>query len=205
MLAVVIPILAVVITLVATRALPLFRAIQAKIDRINLVLREGLTGVRVIRAFNRVDHETRRFDAANLDLTATSISVNKLMALHDARHDADHEPHDGIAIIWFGAKRIDLGEMQVGSLMAFLQYAMQILFSLLMVSFLFIMLPRASASAGRINEVLSMVPGITRRRTRPQGGRGARATSSSGTSPSPTRARRSPPSGTSPSAPSPAR
>jgi ATP-binding cassette subfamily B protein len=159
-LAVVIPILVVVITLVATRALPLFRAIQAKIDRINLVLREGLTGVRVIRAFNRVDHETRRFDAANLDLTATSISVNKLMAFMMPVMMLIMNLTMA-SLIWFGAKRIDLGEMQVGSLMAFLQYAMQILFSLLMVSFLFIMLPRASASAGRINEVLSMVPGIT--------------------------------------------
>jgi ATP-binding cassette subfamily B protein len=159
-LAVVIPILAVVITLVAGRALPMFKAIQAKIDRINLVLREGLTGVRVIRAFNRADHEKRRFDAANLDLTAASITVNKLMAFMFPLMMLIMNL-TSIAIIWFGAKRIDLGEMQIGSLMAFIQYATQILFSLLMVSFLFIMLPRASASAGRINEVLSIVPSIT--------------------------------------------
>jgi len=159
-LAVVIPILAVVITLVARRALPMFKAIQAKIDRINLVLREGLTGVRVIRAFNRIDHEKRRFDTANLDLTATSITVNKLMAFMFPLMMLIMNL-TSIAIIWFGAKRIDLGEMQIGSLMAFIQYATQILFSLLMVSFLFIMLPRASASAGRINEVLSIVPSIT--------------------------------------------
>ena len=79
-IAVVIPVLAIVITLIAGR-LPLFRAIQTKIDRINLVLREGLTGVRVVRAFNRVEHEKKRFDVANLDLTQTSIQVNKLMAL----------------------------------------------------------------------------------------------------------------------------
>jgi ATP-binding cassette, subfamily B, multidrug efflux pump len=163
-LAVVIPILVVVITLIAGRAMPMFRAIQAKIDRINLVLREGLTGVRVIRAFNRIEHEKKRFDAANVDLTATSIKVNKLMALMFPLMMLIMNLTT-IAIIWFGARRIDLGEMQVGSLMAFIQYAMQILFSLLMVSFLFIMLPRAAASAGRINEVLDVTPGITDAKT----------------------------------------
>ena len=155
-----IPLIVAIVAVTASRALPLFRAIQAKIDRINLVLREGLTGVRVIRAFNRVDHEKKRFDAANLDLTETSIRVNKLMALMMPLMMLLMNLTT-IAIIWFGAKRIDLGEMQVGSLMAFIQYAMQILFSLLMLSFLFIMLPRASASSGRINEVLAMEPGIT--------------------------------------------
>jgi ATP-binding cassette subfamily B protein len=139
--------------------MPMFRAIQAKIDRINLVLREGLSGVRVIRAFNRVQHETRRFDDANRDLTGMSIRVNKLMALMMPAMMLLMNLTT-IAIIWFGAQRIDLGEMQVGSLMAFIQYAIQILFSLMMVSFLFIMLPRASASSVRINEVLSMPPGL---------------------------------------------
>jgi ATP-binding cassette subfamily B multidrug efflux pump len=158
-LVVVIPVIAAIITLTATKALPLFKAIQAKIDRINLVLREGLTGVRVIRAFNRIDHEKKRFDAANLDLTNTSIRVNKIMALMMPLMMLIMNLTT-IAIVWFGAKRIDLGEMQVGSLMAFIQYAMQILFSLLMVSFLFIMLPRASASGGRISEVLAMAADI---------------------------------------------
>ena len=158
-LAVAIPLIAVVISLTAGRALPLFRAIQAKIDRINLVLREGLAGVRVVRAFNRVEHETQRFDAANLDLTNASIRVNKLMALVFPSMMLLMNL-TSVAIVWFGARRIGMGEMQIGSLMAFIQYAMQILFSLLMVSFIFIMLPRASASAGRINEVLAMPPGI---------------------------------------------
>ncbi len=158
-LVVVIPVIAAVIAVTASKALPLFKAIQAKIDRINLVLREGLTGVRVIRAFNRIDHEKKRFDAANLDLTNTSIRVNKMMALMMPLMMLIMNLTT-IAIIWFGAKRIDIGEMQVGSLMAFIQYAMQILFSLLMVSFLFIMLPRASASGARISEVLAMVPDI---------------------------------------------
>ncbi len=158
-LAVVIPLIAAVVTLTATRAMPMFRGIQARIDRINLVLREGLTGVRVIRAFDRVEHETKRFDVANLDLTGMSIRVNKLMALMMPVMMLLMNLTT-IAVIWFGAQRIDLGEMQVGSLMAFIQYAAQILFSLLMVSFLFIMLPRASASSTRINEVLALSPGI---------------------------------------------
>jgi ATP-binding cassette subfamily B protein len=158
-LVVVIPVIAAIITFTATKALPLFKAIQAKIDRINLVLREGLTGVRVIRAFNRIDHEKKRFDEANVDLTNTSIRVNKIMALMMPLMMLIMNLTT-IAIVWFGAKRIDLGEMQVGSLMAFIQYAMQILFSLLMVSFLFIMLPRASASGARISEVLAMAADI---------------------------------------------
>jgi ATP-binding cassette, subfamily B, multidrug efflux pump len=158
-IAAIIPVIAVVVTLVATKAIPMFRSIQARIDKLNQVLREGLTGVRVIRAFNRVDHEKTRFNAANWDLTDVSIKVNKLMALMMPLMMLLMNL-TSISIIWFGAKRIDLGEMQVGALMAFIQYAMQILFSLLMVSFLFIMLPRASASSTRINEVLALKPGI---------------------------------------------
>jgi ATP-binding cassette subfamily B protein len=158
-LVVIIPILAALISVVATKALPLFRAMQAKIDRINLVLRENLTGVRVIRAFNRIEDEKKRFDTANLDLTDTSIRVNKLIAVMMPVLMLIMNL-TSIAIVWFGAKRIDIGEMQVGSLMAFIQYAMQILFSLLMVSIIFVMLPRASASAGRINEVFALNPSI---------------------------------------------
>ena len=159
LLAVAVPLIGAIIIFVASRGLPLFRAIQAKIDRINLVMREGLTGARVVRAFDRVDHQKRRFDEANRDLTDTSITVNKLMAVLFPLMMLIMN-FTSIAIIWFGAKRINIGEMQVGSLMAFLQYAMQIMFSVLMVSFLFIMLPRASASAGRIHEVLVIEPEI---------------------------------------------
>ena len=165
-LAVAVPVIALIIMAIASKGLPLFRAIQAKIDRINLVMREGLTGVRVVRAFDRVDHQTERFDQANQDLTRTSVTVNKLMALMFPLMMLIMN-FTTIAILWFGAKRINIGEMQVGSLMAFLQYAMQIMFSVLMVSFLFVMLPRASASAGRIQEVLVIQPEITdRSRTR---------------------------------------
>jgi len=172
-LAVAIPVIAAVIILVASRGLPLFRAIQAKIDRINLVMREGLTGVRVVRAFDRLDHERKRFDAANLDLTSTSITVNRLMAVLFPLL-MFVMTLTSLTILWYGAKLINLGGMQIGSLMAFIQYAMQIMFSVLMVSFLFIMLPRASASAGRIHEVLALEPGIRdSERTRAAGaGRG---------------------------------
>jgi len=158
-LGIAVPLIAGIITMTALKAMPLFRDMQAKIDRINLVLREGLTGVRVIRAFNRIQHERARFDEANRVLTDVSIRVNKIMALMMPVMFLIMNLTT-IAILWFGAKRIDLGAMQIGSLMAFLQYAMQILFSVLMVSMLFIMLPRASVSAARINEAMAIQPGI---------------------------------------------
>jgi ATP-binding cassette, subfamily B, multidrug efflux pump len=155
----VIPVLTAVIMTVAIKGFPLFRAIQKKIDRINLVLREGLTGIRVIRAFNRIDDEKRRFDEANLDLMKISIQVNRLFAVLIPIMMFVMN-FTTIAIIWFGSVRVDRGTSNVGNMMAFLQYAMQILFSLLMASFMFIMLPRAQASAIRINEVLDIVPEI---------------------------------------------
>ncbi|MGI6406136.1 MAG: ABC transporter ATP-binding protein [Syntrophaceticus sp.] len=149
----ILPILAVLIYVVIRFSMPLFQEIQNKIDQINLVLRERLTGIRVIRAFNRVDHAIRRFDKSNRELTSTSISVNKIMAalmpimilLLNLTI---------IIVIWFGGIRIDNGYMQVGDLMAFIQYVSQIMFSLMMMSMLFVMVPRASVSAGRINAVL---------------------------------------------------
>lgn len=122
-------------------------------------MRESLTGIRVIRSFNRTAYESKRFDAANLDLTDTSIRVNKIMAFMMPIMMLVMNL-SSVAIIWFGGLRIDAGQMQVGDLMAFLQYAMQIMFSLVMVSMMFVMVPRASASAVRINEVLDMVPEI---------------------------------------------
>jgi ATP-binding cassette subfamily B multidrug efflux pump len=155
-----IPILAATITLIALRAVPLFRAMQKKIDRLNLVLRENLTGIRVIRAFNRTEYEKARFTEANADLTATAIQVNRTMALLFPILLLVMN-FTSIAILWFGGLRIDSGGMEVGSLIAFLQYAMQIMWSLLMVSMLFIMVPRAQASSTRINEVLNLAPEIT--------------------------------------------
>lgn len=155
----VIPVAFGVFYLVMTRAVPLFREMQVKIDRLNQVLNEGLTGVRVIRAFDRIDHEEERFDEANLDLTNTAVNVNRVVAsLMPIMMLVLN--FTTIAIFWFGAIRINNGEMQVGSLMAFLQCAMLILFSLLMVAVMFVIIPRASASAARINEVLGIVASI---------------------------------------------
>ena len=153
------PVLIGTIVLVGLKGFPLFKAMQVKIDRINLVLREKLTGIRVIRAFNREPYEAKRFDTANLDLTDNAIRVNKIMAFLMPVLMLIMNLTQ-IAILWFGIIRIDEGNMQVGSLMAFTQYAMQILFSLLMLSMLFIMVPRASAAAVRVNEVLNTEPGI---------------------------------------------
>jgi ATP-binding cassette subfamily B multidrug efflux pump len=158
-LVVVIPLLAGAIILIFSKAIPLFRLIQVKLDKLNLILDEGLTGVRVIRAFDRMKFEEGRFDEANSDLMDVSIRVNRIIAFLMPLMMLVLNV-SSVAILWFGAIRIDNGQMQVGSLIAFLQYAMQILFGLLMVSMMFIMLPRAAASADRINEVLAMEPEI---------------------------------------------
>lgn len=154
------PILGLTIYLVGAKGIPYFKAMQTKIDKLNLVLREYLTGIRVIRAFNRTEHERKRFDEANEDLTATAIKANQIMAAMMPLMMLLMNV-TSIAIIWFGGLRISAGEMQVGDLMAFLQYAMQILFSLMFASMLFSMVPRASASALRIHEVLVTEPVIT--------------------------------------------
>lgn len=153
-LAVVVPVLAVAVSLVATRAVGLFRLVQVKIDRLNLVLRETLTGVRVIRAFDRQAFDAARFDTANLDLADVSLRTQKLMAvvmpgMMFAMSAAS------VALVWFGGLQIQIGSLAVGGLMAFLQYSTQILFSLMMMSMLFVILPRAAVSAARINEVLA--------------------------------------------------
>jgi ATP-binding cassette subfamily B multidrug efflux pump len=154
-----IPILVAAIAILMSKAIPLFQVMQKKLDRLNLILDEGLTGVRVIRAFNREQQEEKRFDIASLDLTNVAITVNRLMAFLMPLMMLVLNV-SSVAILWFGAIRINNGEMQIGSLIAFLQYAMQILFALLMVSMMFVMLPRAAASADRINEVLDIMPEI---------------------------------------------
>ncbi len=156
---VIIPVIAAIFAVIALKTVPLYQAIQVKIDRLNLVLRENLTGVRVIRAFNCIEREQKRFNAANIDLTATAIKVNQILAaimplLILALNIIT------IIIIWFGSARVDGGQMQVGDLMAFLQYVMLIMFALIAVSMIFVMFPRASASATRINQVLDTVPEI---------------------------------------------
>jgi len=160
LLVAILPILGLTIYLIASRTIPLFKSMQVKVDKINLVMRESLSGIRVIRAFNRTEHQKQRFDEANLDLTNTAIRVNQIMAAMMPVMMLIMNI-TSISIIWFGGLRIDSGHMQVGDLMAFLQYAMQILFSLMMVSMMFVMIPRASASAVRIREVLDIKPVIT--------------------------------------------
>ena len=155
----VMPVMAIVFGAIMRAAVPLSQAMQGKIDRLNLVLGEGLSGVRVIRAFDRGAHQRERFDRANLDLTNTAIAVNRLIAfLMPALIVMLNLT--SIAIIWVGSHRIDQGLMQVGAMIASLQYAMQILFAVFMVTAMFVMLPRAAASAARINDVLDLEPDV---------------------------------------------
>lgn len=158
-----IPILILAIALVGKKGFPLFMEIQKKIDKLNLILREKLTGIRVIRAFNRVDYEEKRFNKANRELAETSLKVGRIMALMLPLMNIVLN-FTIVAVIWFGSKQIDIGNMQVGDLMAFIQYVMMIMFSLIMVSMMFIMIPRAAASAERINQVLDIVPEIKNRK-----------------------------------------
>ncbi|TEB10661.1 putative ABC transporter ATP-binding protein [Pelotomaculum sp. FP] len=159
-LAVAIPVLACVIVLISSRMIPLFRLVQVKIDKINLVLREKLTGIRVIRAFNTVAREMRRFDEANADLTNNYIKVNRIMAFMMPAIMLVMNL-TSLSVLWFGGIRISNGSMDLGALAAFTQYAMQIMFSMVMLAMMFIMVPRAQAAAVRINEVLETVPEIT--------------------------------------------
>lgn len=158
-LAFVLPILAGLVVFIASKMIPLFRSVQKKIDRMNLVLREKLTGVRVIRAFDAAEREEKRFNQANDDLTDTYIKVNRIMAFMMPTIMTIMSLTQ-LAIIWFGGQRISRGSMDLGSLSSFTQYAMQIMMSMLMMAFMFIMVPRAQAAASRINEVLDTSPEI---------------------------------------------
>ncbi|MCG7334479.1 ABC transporter ATP-binding protein/permease [Sporosarcina sp. ACRSM] len=152
-----IPVLAASVLLILYKGVPLFKMVQNRLDRLNLVMRENLTGIRVIRAFNREKQEQVRLQKANKDLTDVSIKVNKVMAILMPVMMLVMNL-TVVGVIWFGGIRIDNGGMQIGDLMAFIQYVMQIMFALVMASMMFIMVPRASVSANRINEVLAMQP-----------------------------------------------
>ncbi len=154
-----IPIMGVFIGLVMTRAIPLFMSMQKKIDRINQVTREFLSGVRVIRAFDRTVYEERRFDVANEDLTTTTLKVGRLFALMFPVLTIILNLST-VAIMWFGGRQIADGSMPIGDLTAFLTYIIQILFAVLMATIMFVMVPRAAVSAGRIMEVLDTQPSI---------------------------------------------
>jgi ATP-binding cassette subfamily B protein len=158
-LVVIIPIMALLIYTVMSRAIPLFQAMQVKVDRINLVMRETLSGVRVIRAFVRTRHEEARFDEASRDLMETGLRVNRLFAITLPALMLIMNL-SSVAVLWLGAYRVDSGAMPIGNLTAFLQYIMQILFAIMTAVIMFVMVPRAAVSAGRIREVLDTEPAI---------------------------------------------
>lgn len=150
-----IPLLLVAIAVIMYFAVPLFKGLQKKIDRINLTFREGLTGVRVIRAFRRDDFEQKRFDDANKDYTNTGIKVFSIVSLMFPIMTLILSGTN-MGIVWFGAKLIGDQEMGVGNLVSFMTYASMILFSFMMLSMVFVFIPRGQAAAARINEVLEM-------------------------------------------------
>ena len=160
LLVVALPVMALFIGVVMSRAIPLFRALQVKLDRINQVMRETLAGVRVIRAFVRTRHEEERFEASNTDLYNTGLAVNRLFAVTIPVLTAILNLST-VGVMWFGAIRVDSGEMPIGNLTAFLQYLLQIMFAALMAVFMFVLVPRAAVSAGRIQEVLETEPAIS--------------------------------------------
>ena len=153
------PVMGVIISVIMRKALPLFKSMQVKIDRLNQVVREKLAGVRVIRAFVKTDYEAKRFDEANLDLTATALTIHRMVALTMPALMLIVNISMA-AIMWFGAHRIDSGAMPIGNLTAFIAYIMQILMAVMMATMMFVMIPRASASAERLVEVLDTEPSI---------------------------------------------
>ncbi|MER7443202.1 ABC transporter ATP-binding protein [Micromonospora avicenniae] len=148
-----VPVLAVALSLVIRRMVPGFRLMQTRIDTVNRVLREQITGIRVVRAFVREPYETERFGVANADLSATALRVGRLLALIFPVVMLVLNV-SSVAVLWFGAQRVDSGAIQVGALTAFLQYLMQILMSVMMATFMLMMVPRAAVCAERIVEVL---------------------------------------------------
>lgn len=151
----VLPFIGGVIFFVLSKAVPLFRIVQSKIDGLNLVVRENLTGIRIIRAFSRLGYEKKRFKKANDDLTATSVKAQRVMAIMNPSINFLMNLLT-IVIVWMASFRIENQSLQVGDMMAFIQYAMQIFMALTMISMMFVMLPRAFASAERINDVFKL-------------------------------------------------
>ena len=148
-----IPVMLVVIGFIVSRMVPLFRLMQARIDTVNRVLREQLTGIRVVRAFVREGLETERFEKANADVTRTAVSAGRLFALVFPVVMLIMNV-SSVAVLWFGAYAIDEGTVQIGALTAFLSYLIQILMAVMMATFMAIMIPRAAVSSDRIAEVL---------------------------------------------------
>jgi ATP-binding cassette subfamily B protein len=159
LLLVVVPVMIAIIAAITRRALPLFKAMQQKIDQLNLVTRETLAGIRVVRAFVQTAQEEARFDRVNRDLTETALRTNRLFALMIPSLGLVMNVST-IGVLWFGAVRVDSGAMPIGNLTAFLQYIIQILFALMMAVVMFVMVPRAAVSAERIREVLEAEPTV---------------------------------------------
>ena len=161
LLLIVMPLLIGIIAAIIVRMRPLFRSMQVKIDRVNRIMREQITGIRVIRAFVRDEREQARYHDGNVDLTDVSLRVGKLMALMFPIVLLIVNLST-VAVVWFGGHRIDSGGMQIGALTAFISYLMQILMAVMMATFMFVMIPRAEVCAERIQEILdtssSVVP-----------------------------------------------
>ncbi|GAA4109629.1 ABC transporter ATP-binding protein [Streptomyces hundungensis] len=157
----VVPVLGIAVSLIVRKMRPLFRTMQTRLDTVNRVLREQITGNRVIRAFVRDEYEQERFKGANTELTEVSLATGRLMALMFPTVMTVVNV-SSVAVVWFGAHRIDSGHMQIGQLTAFLAYLMQIVMAVMMATFMFMMVPRAEVCAERIEEVLgtdtSVVP-----------------------------------------------
>ena len=158
-MAVSVPVLLVVIGFLLSKMVPLFRLMQVRIDGINQVLREQLTGVRVVRAFVRETTETKRFDDANSSVTDTALKSGQLMAFMFPTVLIVLN-FSSIAVLWLGAYRVDSGQMQIGTVMAFLQYLMQILMAVMRSMFMAMMIPRAAVCADRVTEVMQTEPGV---------------------------------------------
>ncbi len=148
-----------VVSVMFTIALPKFKILQKLVDRLNLVTRQNLTGLRVVRAFNNEKAEQAKFESTNIDLTATNLFVNRLMIMVQPVMMLVLNL-TSVFIVWFGAHLINTNSLSIGNMIAFMQYAMQVIMAFLMISIVFIMVPRASVSAGRVNEVLKTEPMI---------------------------------------------
>jgi ABC-type multidrug transport system fused ATPase/permease subunit len=159
-LVVVVPLMAIVVVVMLALAVPLFQSMQVKIDRINRVLREQITGIRVIRAFVRTRQEQQRFEMANADLTMTALRVNRIFVLAMPALMVIMNL-SSVAVLWFGGHLIDSGTLPIGNLTAFLSYILQILLAVMMGVMVFILVPRAVASAARIQEVVQTEPSVT--------------------------------------------
>jgi ATP-binding cassette, subfamily B, multidrug efflux pump len=162
LLLVAVPLLAVIVGLIIWRMRPLFRLMQERIDRISSVLREQITGVRVVRAFVREGRERDRFAAASTELMDVSLGTGRLMALMFPSVMLVLN-FSSVAVLWFGGQLVGRGSMQIGSLTAFLTYLLQILMSVMMATFMFVMVPRAEVCAERMVEVLDTEPDIVQR------------------------------------------